>query len=278
MAGYWRYTLASRLARCLPVSAGYALSELAAAVSWKVRPAQRRCVARNLRFVTGQSMQEFDPAVRRVFCNFGYYLFEFFSMHRLDKPDVAVEGLEHLEAAERAGRGVIILTAHLGNWELGAKVLQEMGRAVCALALIQAGPVFDDQRKRCGMEIIPIGRDAVKKALSALRNKRLLALLADRDFMGDGMRMRIGSGWLSIPRGPAVLSLRAQAPIVPMFLVREGCWRFKLICKPAIWPKVRGGDSRAANVLVEAYSRVLEEVLKRHGDHRLMFDPVLQPA
>ena len=282
MASYLAYRVIERISRILPVRAGYRAAKASAEIGWQFCPAIRAHVCSNLAHLLGGSPKQYREASKEIFCHFGYYLFEVFTMHRLDLSSIAVEGMDHLNAARQANRGVILLTAHLGNWELGAKVFQSLGYALSVVALphgdSRMDSLFNAQRIRAGANIIPVDRHATRSSLNALRKGRLLALLADRDFIGDGIPVSMGESKMLIPKGPAVLSLRAQAPIVPAFLVREAEGRFKLICKEVLWPTLDKSAKRPIEALVAAYAKVLEDALKCYSRQWLMFQPVFQTS
>ncbi|MEI8013151.1 MAG: hypothetical protein WCI27_11860, partial [Candidatus Omnitrophota bacterium] len=94
-------------------------------------------VINNLRQITGrQDVARRDA--RRVFLNFGRYLVDFFLMYKMVdaafiRDHVTVKGLEHLKTALELGRGGVILTAHIGNWEMGAAVLSQLNFPVTAI-------------------------------------------------------------------------------------------------------------------------------------------------
>ncbi len=276
------YRTVERVSQLLPISAGYTVAKGATRIGWQLCPKVRGQVCQNLAQLLGGRPDQFGDASQEVFCNFGYYLFELFAMHRMSQISIAAEGLEYLESARQANRGVITLTAHLGNWELAAKALQSMGYLMSAVALPHADArldaLFNEHRKRAGVEIIPLNQNAMRASLKALASGRLLGLLADRVYGGDGIPVTMGTGRMLIPKGPAVLSLRAQAPIVPTFLVREGMWRFRLICKQVLWPTMEKPAVKQVETLVVAYAKILEDVLKRYSRQWLMFEPVFQIA
>ncbi len=100
--------------------------------------------------------------VREVFRNLARYLYEFFSIHQGHRVLVTLQRVEHLQRAVAAKKGVIILSAHLGNWELGGILLHRLGFPISAVALTHLNPHVDarftSQRRRCGVDTIPLGR------------------------------------------------------------------------------------------------------------------------
>lgn len=284
MAAYLKYRFLQLFCQWLPVKAGYCLAAIAADLRWCLSLKTRQAVSENLSFLLGGSAASHQQDCRKVFRSFGYYLFETFSMHRLKAPHVITEGLEHLEAAKAAQHGVIVLTAHLGNWELGAKVLQQFGIATAAVALPHADErlnrLFNELRTEAGVRVIALDRQAYRESLGVLSKQGVLALLADQVYSGEGVAVNLAQGKLRIPEGPAVLSLRSGAAILPVFLVREGWWRFKLICKQPIFPAScrEASIEQSVESCVQKYAKVLETMLKRYARQWLMLTPVFQAA
>ena len=276
---YVGYQLAQWLSTTLPSHSAFRCAESLADCQWRWSAADRRAVQANLACLMRQAPTEQSRSVREVFRNFGRYLVEFFTMHAVAHPEVVVEGGEHLTAIRHHPRGAIVLTAHLGNWELGAMVLHRMGLSISAIALQHDDPhmdqLFNRQRQRCGIRVIPLGQDAARQGLQWLQGGHLLGVLGDRDFSGNGLMTRFCGRGVLLPRGPATLSLRAGAPILPVFLIREGCWQFRLCVEGPVWPPARATGEEALRVVTEAYAAVIERYVKRFPDQWLMFQPIL---
>ncbi len=273
-----RYRLAQGLCTTLPASVAFALAERLADWQWQHSAIDRAAVQANLSLVLGTDVAEESPLVREVFRNFGRYLVEFLAMHRVGHPMVRVEGEEHLIDARRAQRGVIAHTAHVGNWELGGVLIRRMGIPVAAVALPHADPatdrLFNAQRERCGITVIPLNRHATQRSLQRLREGYVLGMPGDRDFTGNGLRVSCCAHQLTAPRGPALLSLRSGAPVVPTFLTREGRWQFRLCFDPPIWPTSRAPLARSVVALTQAYTNVMEHHLTHAPSQWLLFQPV----
>ena len=198
-----------------------------------LRSAQdREAVRENLKSIFPD--REISPSmVREVFRNFGMYLVDFFRFGRLTSDQlrklVRLEGIEHMEAALKEGKGVVGLTAHLGNFELAGAVLALLGLPVNAVVLTHQNPrvnrFFLGQRERVGVKGIALDhsnwRGSYGDCVVALRRNEILALVGDRDFFDHGLAMPFFGKELKVPTGPAAFSVRTGAPIVPGFLVRE---------------------------------------------------------
>jgi KDO2-lipid IV(A) lauroyltransferase len=272
------YRLAHWLSTHLPPRSAFRLAERLADAQWRWSHRNRLAVHANLSMILGDSSTVSPLAVREVFRNFGRYLVEFFTIHHTLRPELDVQGYEHLLTAHERRRGAILLTGHLGNWELGAVVIRRMGFPVAVVALTHEDPwmdrLFTGQRQRCRLDVIPLGRDAARCSLQHLRRGSLLGMLGDREFSGNGLPVLVCERTLTLPRGPALLSLRSQAPLVPTFLIREGLWRFRLCFEPPIWPAQRSkGNTTEASVrtLVERFAVVFERYLKTFPEQWLIF-------
>lgn len=134
------------------------------------------------------------------------------------------EGLEPLQAAVAAGRGVVLVTGHLGNWEIGGAALAVRGVPIDVVAQRQSNPLFDrlvvETRERLGMRVIPRGR-ATREGVRSLRSGRVVAFVADQDAKGAGAFVPFFGRLASTHRGPALLALRTGTPLfVALGMVR----------------------------------------------------------
>lgn len=276
---YLGYRLAQSLSKTLPPAAAFGLAQWLSDLRWRSCARDRKAVAINRSLIEGAPVAEHSVLVRETFRNFGRYLVEFFTIHRVEHPEVQIEGLEHVRGALAHGRGAIGLTAHLGNWELCGMLLHRLGIPVTAVALPHDDPrmdrMFNRQRQRCGVGIIPLGPEATRRSLQVLRRGELLGLLGDREFSRHELRVTLCGRQVIFPRGPATLSLRSHAPTVPLFLLREGRWKLRLHCEPPIWPAMAKDAETAIRGMTQAYAGVLERYLKRYPDQWLVFQPVV---
>ena len=273
------YRTAHALCQALPLGTSMWCAERLGDLQWRRARPGRQAVSANLSILMGSTVAETSPLVRGVFRNFSRYIAEFFTVHRVAHVQPALEGYEHFLQARRAGRGVITLTAHLGNWELGAVFIRRMGFPVSGVALPHDDPqmdrLFNAQRQRCGVGVIPVGREAVRTSLQRLRRGEILGMLGDWEFFDNGEAVSLSGHLASLPRGPAVLSLRSRAPIVPTFLTRDGWWKFRLSFEPPLWPGSGGRTGKAVTQMVQAYAQTLERYLRRFSDQWLMFQPMM---
>lgn len=273
MSRYPAYWLAARLSQGLPPRAAFRVAERCADAWRRFRTHDRAAVTANLTLALA-SRPPRPSLIGEVFRNFGRYFVEFFTIHQTERPEVALQGYEHLERARAGGRGVIILTGHLGNWEVGGAILKRMGLPVSVVALPHADRrmdrLFNAQRQRCRLEVIPLDARAGQHSLRRLRDGYLLGLLGDREFADHGLAVPMLGAAVTLPRGPAVLSLRSGCSIVPTFCIREGPWKFRLCFETPVRPQ----DGDSVREILQRYARVLEQYVRRFPDQWLMFQPV----
>lgn len=172
-----------------------------------------------------------------------------------------VENFESVDRALSGGRGLILVTGHLGNWELGGAYLAARGLGLDAVVRRQGNPLFDryinETRRSLGMNVV-YDADAVRRIPRALRENRAVALLADQGVRGLASTFVPFFGRpAKTPRGPAVFALRLGTPIIFASALRRPDGRFSMVFEPV--PVEDTGD-READVerIVAAYTDTLE--------------------
>ena len=187
-----------------------------------------------------------------------------------------VEGLDALRDALEDGSGALVVSGHLGNWEIGGSGVAARGIPFDAVARRQANPVIDRMvnraRERLGMRIIPMG-GATRHALRALRSGRVVGLVADQDARQRGLFVPFFGRAASTFRGPAILALRSGAPVFAASSVRQpdGTYRIRLrrVPVPGAEPEKGGGDragdeSRREWELTAALAAALESAVREY--------------
>lgn len=178
-----------------------------------------------------------------------------------------VEGLEPLLEAVEAGRGAIVVTGHLGSWEMGGAAIAVRGAPVDAVALVQGNPLFDRDlvatRQRLGMEVIRRG-DASKAVLKSLRRARVPALVADQNARHAPLFVDFFGTPAATFRGPALFALRTGAPLFVGICTRASRHpqRYRVVLREVTIE--RSGDLEAdVQRLTQAHVEVLEEWVAR---------------
>lgn len=236
---YYLFVIGRFLTSLFPRCVGYFVAWLCGWVHYLASSRDRAAVAYNLAPFARNS-RELHRRVRRTFVNFGYYLVDFFRYEYLDarfiERFVTVRGREHLDAAVARGKGVILLTAHLGNYELGGAVIAQLGYKTHAVALphkdARLNRFFNERRAMTGLHTISTGV-GVRQCFQVLKKGEVIAFLGDRDFAGGGIPHKVGARRALLPRGTAVFAVKTGAAIVPTLFMRDGAKRYELIFEKA---------------------------------------------
>lgn len=183
-----------------------------------------------------------------------------------------VQGWSIVEERLARGRGLILVTGHLGNWELGGAYLAARGLPIDAVARHMNNPLFDGYltrtRQRIGMTVVH-DEQAVRRVPRSLREGRAVAFLVDQGALG------LASTWVPFfgryaktPRGPAVFALRLGAPIVFGVAIRRPSGKYQLTFEPV---EVTETGDREADVdrIVTDYTAVLERWVRRAPEQYL---------
>jgi len=277
---YMQFLTADFVSRVLPRRFAYWVG-LRVADEFYCRDARgRAAVKSNLRHVLDfrglkASDETLERMARTVFQNFGKHLVDFFGSRRLSRREVdrmvSLEHSEHLEQARALGQGVIVVTAHLGNWELGGAVLGALGCPLNAVILPERDrrirALFRARRESRLQRVIPLGK-AARGVLEALARKEFVALLADRDYSARDDRVEFFGRPARMPRGPAAISARTGCPVLPGFLLRQKDDTFLLRFRPLIVP---AGYSSEREIRLQI-CRGLEEEIGGRPEQWFMFE------
>ncbi|TMQ71403.1 MAG: lysophospholipid acyltransferase family protein [Candidatus Eisenbacteria bacterium] len=176
-------------------------------------------------------------------------------------------GLEHVEAARRLGRGVILLSGHYGTVELlGACVARH--HPVDFVEKPLSNPAVDAIHARliaeAGVGYIPLGAGA-RRIFHALRQNRCVALLADQDDHEQGVFVPFMGRLSSTPVGPAAIALRHGSPIVMGFITRCQDGRHEIDILPALDLAAAVGPD-AARIVTAQHTACLETWVRRHPE------------
>jgi KDO2-lipid IV(A) lauroyltransferase len=241
------------------------------------RPGVRAAVRDNLRHVLGRTPTRREVAL--VFHHGALNYWDTFALPHFTRQQlidlVDIQGLEHLERARAAGRGVVCAAAHLGSVALVAQVLPALGYPVTGvIEQFEPAEVFDffaQQRQALGTRLLPAGSGAVRELLLALRRNELVGLVTDRDVMGTGPIIPFFDAPTRFPDGVGWLSLRTGAPVLTTIVARKAGSRFDAWIEPL--PEFeRSGDTRTDALRVtQAVAGRLQYYVANHPEQWTVF-------
>ena len=206
--------------------------------SWKrVNRLESRCVNS-----LGVGVTLSRRIIRDSYANMGWMLFEFFHLKSCEEAAnlITIAGEENLREALNKGRGVILMAAHLANWETAAAALCYHNYPLNVIYTPQrntagAEDIFREQRqKACGMGLISSEGVGIKEAFKVLKRGEILCILQDLDARSEG----VVSMFLGLPasshNGLIKLSKRFNCPVIPARVVRDENGKSTLIFYPPL--------------------------------------------
>lgn len=234
---------------------------------------KRRLVMENLHTAFGQSMSEKElrQIATKCFVNMGHGMIEL--MYMLDRPDeivrrVTIEGKEHLEKALSQGNGAVIFSAHYGVFILMYLRVVLEGYKVNVIMRRMRDSYFEEYiesyRNEKGIHTIYTlpERQCVQKSLKALRKGELLFILMDQAFgQNGGIFIDFLGKKASTAPGAVIFAKRAEAPLVPMFIMGNGPDQYKIVIEPPIEQTRVSDPMEEIGANVKRASQVIEKYI-----------------
>ena len=273
------YLMVKGFLRALPHAGARSFGRGIGWVAWALDGRHRRVAAGNIAMaLPGTGEAERRRLVRDCFRHFGSALCDAISSTRFDPVEICrrftLEGWENLEAADRRGRGVFILSAHAGFWELVPPVVALYRGPMSIVVRPADNPHLDRElralRERFGNEVVP-KRGAARRMLERLRAGGRVGILIDQRVQPkEGIAVPFFGHPAQTSPILARLSLRTGAAVVPVAAFPEPQGRYRLVARPAILPPEGAGDDEATvAALTRRYLEAAEEDISAHPDQWL---------
>ena len=229
----------------------------------------------------GESLEraEAKKLNRRVLIHFGQMLFEVPHIMRLSHENLSKYVVfiheENLFGALAKGKGVFILTAHFGNWELMAAAFAlRFGAAAVIVRPIDFQPL--DQlmnvfRSRFGTDVIPKQR-AMLRVMKALRDNKVVGILLDQNVdWYEGVFVNFFGRWACTNKGLALMAIKTGTPVIPAFPVRQRDGRYRIFFENEV-KLIRTGDKiRDLEDNTALFTSIIEKYIRRYPDHWFWF-------
>jgi len=250
-------------------------------IFYQFNPGLRHRLIDNCRHILGPDTpaQELERTARRTMVN---YVRNYLDLLRIPVLKQRVVRLAQFDATQldrilAQNRGAILVTAHLGNWDLAGVFLSALGYPISAVVEpIPRGwtKTFNRYRTALTMEAIPIpDHQAIARALET---GRLMALVADRDLTGRGILCPAFDGRRSFPKGPAAYALRYHLPVVVGYFVfqdQPGRPPYLAVVEPPFPFQPTGNNDQDVVAFTQLIAARLNELIARYPDQWLVLRP-----
>lgn len=259
----------------MPERMGHRLGAAIGTAMRVLSPRHHRIVMANLRLAFGEEKSEKERSKIAAECyrHLGKCMMEFIRLPAMTaeymRGVTELRGREHIDAALAEGKGTILLTAHLGNWEMVGSRIAAEGYPLNVITRAQRDSRITEYLRRtrevAGMHVFH-RETAVRESLRALRRNRLVGILLDQNAGDDGVFVDFFGHEASTAPGAAAFALRTGAAVLPTFGWRTPEERHRIeIGEPV--PLVRTGELQRDIVANTArYTKIIEEAIRAHPD------------
>ena len=241
----------------------------------------------NLHLVTGLEGARLEALCQENVTNFSCMLSDYFlcaGPKAAERAGALLHhdgGEQHLAAARAPGKGVIVVTGHLGHWELGGLMLALLGLPLTVVTLEEPSSELTRWRESCrrqlGIKTITVGPAhpfAFVEMMQTLRRNELIAMLVDRPYEGSGACVELFGHKTEFSTAPALLTQHTGASVLPAFVIHDGQGGYATIAEPPI-PMEMGGDPRTAiPANTQRIATVFEGIIRRHPDQWFNYVPI----
>lgn len=230
---------------------------------------------RNLSFAFGTEKNTKDilDICRNCFINIGKGLMEFLQLPKLNSENlcklVTFDGRDNVDETLKKGKGVIILTAHLGNWELFGASFPLCGYESNTIVRPVKLQKLDEwvNRRREGTGLKCIGRGAsIKSALQCLKRNEVLGILADVDTKVDGVFVDFFGKPAYTPRGPVSIALKTGCDLIPAFIIRQKDNTHRLIVEKPIELQITGDTEEDVRYNTAVFTKIIESYVRKYPE------------
>ncbi|WP_110954103.1 lysophospholipid acyltransferase family protein [Anaerosinus massiliensis] len=230
-----------------------------------------------------ESLQVSEEKAKKIcldsFINIGRTFLEIMYMPNLKRHNfteyMEIEHMDRFKNALAEGHGVVILTAHIGNWEWLSAALTFSDIPLTAIIKRQPNDqhtvLLNEYREMVGVEVFSRGTTELVGAAKALKKGKTLGFLADQDAGPSGAFIDFLGKPASTPLGPAVFAKRFKSPVIPCFIVRKPDGKHKVIIHEPLYYQDHGNEEQDLYDFTVKMTRILETTIREHPTQWLWF-------
>ncbi|MBL7033507.1 MAG: lysophospholipid acyltransferase family protein [Candidatus Delongbacteria bacterium] len=256
----------------LPEAIALGFARLLGNIWYYLIPIRRGVVMLNLRIAFPErSYRELQRLCRLTLISFMYNFVEFTRIIRIDRnwidERITVDGIEILEEVQARGQGGVVVSGHLGNWEIMGAAASQLGYPVTYIVKRVKDQLLDDLingwRSQVGVDII-YAREAKQAVTPHLRAGRFVAFMVDQDAGSRGVWIDFFNQPASTARGAAVYALRTGTPVLFMYDIRRPHGRHHVVIRELQLDRSGEIDEEKITAALTLMTRALEEAIREH--------------
>jgi KDO2-lipid IV(A) lauroyltransferase len=275
---YILFVSLSFIARILGLNLSRRLSVILAALFYYVIPIRKKTTIENL----SRAFPSLSPGEVKKLAFKSYKSFSVSIIEILLLPYFSAEEIKELVNCTNSGlitekynegKGVVLLSAHFGNWEyVAASVSLQINIPLSVVVKAQRNPFvtkwLNNARTKWTNTIVPLGI-SIRQIFKELKNKNIVAMVADQRGPSDGIRVNFFGRPVSVYPGPAMLALKTGAPILYGITIRQPDYSYKTTMVEIPVNDVTGSDEEKVIEISQRHTSYLEQVIREHPEQWL---------
>jgi len=279
---YYAFKVAGLTLSHLPKQIGYLIARIVADIIYTLSSRHRAIITNNIQHVLGPEVATptLKKTVRAVLRNTARNYIDLIRIPRLKHDDIersiTTYGWHHLEEALEKGKGVTVVTAHLGGFDMAAQLLAVRSiKTTILVESLEPQPLLNhviSLRENKGLTCIPAQSGVLEVLMQSLHHGEVVLLACDRDIANNGLRSNFFGEETHLPASAVLLSMRAGAPIVPVFTMRREDGRYDVYVEPAIDATPAGNGAVAKKV--EQIAGIMEKYIKTCPEQWVVLSPI----
>jgi KDO2-lipid IV(A) lauroyltransferase len=270
----------------VPRTISYPLARAVGGAYFRFRPKYLAAIRSNLSRILGEDAdaERVDALAREMVRGHSAAWLDFLTFAMRPPEQAArlvdgVDGFSRIVEARAEGHGILLLTAHLGNWEVGGLMLAQVRQPIHVVLVPDIFPGVERARRRlhqaAGVTEIPIDNSPVPTlaVLRALEGNAIVAMQGDRDFNNTGVPVKFFGRDAYFPRGPMRVAMATGARVLPAFILRQPDGRYRAIIEEPLEVDRSGDRDAALTRNLERYVAILERYVRRYPEQWYCFYP-----
>jgi KDO2-lipid IV(A) lauroyltransferase len=267
--------ICSLIVKVIPASCLYVFAKNIAALAYIFAVKQRKLALGSLNIAFGKekSRQEIEKIARDCFMYMAKSAVElmfFFDKPNVLKERVQIRGRQNLDKALTAGKGVILVSAHFGNFPLLLGRLAVEGYKPAGIMRpmrdAKVEKIFFEKREKFGVKTIysQPRNECVNNTIGALRNNELVFIPIDQNFGTGGVFVNFFGQKAATATGPVILAQRTKAALIPCFIIRQPDDRHIIIFEPELG-LIEGKDTQdTISINIQRLTDIIEAYIRKY--------------